>query len=140
VRIPVVLLRDEVARLLANMPEGFWLIGALLNGAGLRLNECLRLRVKDVDFDRRAAGANCKESDRAHVSPFVRNAPARFGCRHTASARVVRTLRREYNNDLHACLKSSGGWSREPTSHYFANPGEPRAIAQVHFKWCMNAF
>jgi integron integrase len=52
-RIPVVLSRDEVARLLANMPEGFWLIGALLYGAGLRLNECLRLRVKDVDFDRR---------------------------------------------------------------------------------------
>jgi integron integrase len=53
VRIPVVLSRDEVARLLANMPMGFWLIAALLYGAGLRLNEGLRLRVKDVDFDRR---------------------------------------------------------------------------------------
>jgi integron integrase len=53
VRIPVVLSRDEVGRLLANMPMGFWLIAALLYGAGLRLNECLRLRVKDVDFDRR---------------------------------------------------------------------------------------
>jgi integron integrase len=52
-RIPVVLSRQEVAQLLANMPEGFWLIAALLYGAGLRLNECLRLRVKDVDFDRR---------------------------------------------------------------------------------------
>lgn len=53
VRVPVVLSRSETAALLAHMPPGFWLIAALLYGAGLRLNECLRLRVKDVDFDRR---------------------------------------------------------------------------------------
>ena len=53
VHIPVVLSRQEVARLLPNVPSGFWLVAALLYGAGLRLNECLRLRIKDVDFDRR---------------------------------------------------------------------------------------
>ena len=53
VRIPVVLSRDEVAHLLAHMPAPYWLMAALLYGAGLRMNECLRLRIKDVDFDRR---------------------------------------------------------------------------------------
>jgi integron integrase len=53
VRIPVVLSREEVARLLANIDSGYATIVALLYGAGLRLSECLELRVKDVDFDRK---------------------------------------------------------------------------------------
>lgn len=52
-RIPVVLSREEVAKLLANLPPDYWLICALLYGAGLRLQECLTMRVKDVDFSRR---------------------------------------------------------------------------------------
>ena len=52
VRIPVVLSRDEVASLIAAVEAPFVPIVALLYGAGLRLNECLRLRIKDVDFDR----------------------------------------------------------------------------------------
>jgi integron integrase len=53
VRIPVVLSREEVAALLAGMPEGYWTLAALLYGAGLRLQECLTLRVKDVDLQRK---------------------------------------------------------------------------------------
>ena len=53
VRIPVVLSREEVARLLPNIDVSCSTIAGLLYGAGLRLMECLRLRVKDVDFDRR---------------------------------------------------------------------------------------
>lgn len=49
--LPVVLTRDEVARTLAEMTGTYRLIGRLLYGAGLRLLECLRLRVKDLDFD-----------------------------------------------------------------------------------------
>jgi integron integrase len=52
VRIPVVLSRDEVARLLAALDGTYALVARLLYGAGLRLMECLRLRVKDLDFDR----------------------------------------------------------------------------------------
>jgi integron integrase len=51
-RIPVVLSREEVARLLAAVTPEYHLIASLLYGAGLRLRECLSLRVKDVDFDR----------------------------------------------------------------------------------------
>ncbi|GAA5483338.1 phage integrase N-terminal SAM-like domain-containing protein [Haloferula sargassicola] len=50
-RLPVVLDREEVRRLLAEVPEGTprCLVG-LLYGCGLRVSEGLRLRVKDVDF------------------------------------------------------------------------------------------
>lgn len=51
-RLPVVLSRDEVAGLLEQLTGRDWLMAALLYGSGLRLMECLRLRVKDVDFAR----------------------------------------------------------------------------------------
>lgn len=51
-RLPVVLSRAEVQRLLAQLEGRPWLLASLLYGAGLRLLEVLRLRVKDVDFDR----------------------------------------------------------------------------------------
>lgn len=53
-RIPTVLSREEVARLLAAMDGRMWLLASLLYGTGMRLLECLRLRVKDVDFSRNA--------------------------------------------------------------------------------------
>lgn len=49
--LPVVLTREEVARVLTEMSGTYRLIGRLLYGSGLRLMECLRLRVKDLDFD-----------------------------------------------------------------------------------------
>ncbi len=48
--VPTVLTREEVGRLLAAMDGPKWLMASLLYGAGLRLRECLKLRVKDVDF------------------------------------------------------------------------------------------
>jgi len=52
VRLPTVLTREEVARLLAVLEGTHQLIGRLLYGTGMRLLEGLRLRVKDVDFAR----------------------------------------------------------------------------------------
>ncbi len=49
-RLPTVLTREEVRRLLAQLDGTKWLMASLLYGAGLRLRECLRLRVKDIDF------------------------------------------------------------------------------------------
>jgi len=50
VRLPVVLTRGEVAALLAQLKGAHWLMAGILYGAGLRLMECLRLRVKDIDI------------------------------------------------------------------------------------------
>jgi integron integrase len=51
-RLPVVLTRDEVRRVLIELEGTYRLIAQLLYGSGLRLLECLRLRVKDLDFAR----------------------------------------------------------------------------------------
>jgi integron integrase len=49
-RLPVVFTREEVRAVLARLTGDRWLMASLLYGSGLRLMECLRLRVKDVDF------------------------------------------------------------------------------------------
>lgn len=51
-RVPVVLSQGETRRLLAALDGRPWLLASLLYGTGMRLMECLRLRVKDVDFER----------------------------------------------------------------------------------------
>jgi integrase len=51
-RLPVVFTRDEITALLDRLDGTVWLVTALLYGSGLRLMEGLRLRVKDIDFDR----------------------------------------------------------------------------------------
>jgi integron integrase len=52
-RLPVVLSRDEVTNLLEQLRGPTRLIACLLYGAGLRLLECLQVRIKDVDFSRK---------------------------------------------------------------------------------------
>jgi integron integrase len=49
-KLPVVLTREEVKALLNGLDDEKWIMANLLYGAGLRLMECLRLRVKDIDF------------------------------------------------------------------------------------------
>lgn len=50
-KLPVVLSRSEVARLLGQMRGKHWLMCSLLYGTGMRLMDCVRLRVQDVDFE-----------------------------------------------------------------------------------------
>jgi hypothetical protein len=50
-RVPVVLSREEVSKILKRIQGTMWIVVALY-GAGLRLQECLELREKDIDFDR----------------------------------------------------------------------------------------
>ncbi|HQE93532.1 MAG TPA: integron integrase [Anaerolineae bacterium] len=52
-RLPVVLTREEVRQVFAQMSGLHLLMAQLLYGTGIRLMECVRLRVKDVDFARR---------------------------------------------------------------------------------------
>lgn len=52
-RLPVVLSRSEAQRIIALLQGDYLLVVKLFYGSGLRLTEGIRLRVKDVDFDRR---------------------------------------------------------------------------------------
>ena len=52
-RLPVVLSRAQVRTILSHLDDPYWTVVSLLYGSGLRLLEALRLRIKDVDFERR---------------------------------------------------------------------------------------
>lgn len=52
VRLPVVLTPNEVRAVLGHLKGTSWLMASLMYGTGLRLMECCRVRVKDVDFER----------------------------------------------------------------------------------------
>lgn len=49
-RLPVVFTWREITNVLANLSGTHWLMANLLYGAGLRLMECVRLRIKDIEF------------------------------------------------------------------------------------------
>ena len=77
--IPTVLTQDEVQRLFAQLSGAWRLMAKLLYGSGLRVSECLNLRVKDVDFARHEitvrAGKGLK--DRRVMLPESLEAPLR---------------------------------------------------------------
>lgn len=52
VRLPVVMTREDVKAVLANLIGDKWLMASIMYGAGLRLMECLRLRMQDIDCSR----------------------------------------------------------------------------------------
>ncbi len=72
-KLPVVFSRQEVKNLLLHLEGVTWIMGQLLYGSGLRLMECIRLRVKDVDFGYKQIlvrdGKGCK--DRVTMLPSV---------------------------------------------------------------------
>jgi len=91
--LPMVLSRDEVARLLSHLSGMHWMIAALLYGSGLRLAECLSLRVQDIDFGRRIItvrdGKGAK--DRAVMLPDSVADPLRHH---------IEDVRRQHQKDL----------------------------------------
>ena len=71
IRVPVVLSRDEVRRVMEQLTGTMWIIVVLLYGAGLRMQDCLELRVKDLDFDRHqiVVRRGKKQKDRLTMLP-----------------------------------------------------------------------
>jgi integron integrase len=78
-RLPVVLTRDEVARTLSHMVGEHRLMARLIYGAGLRLMECVRLRVKDLDLTRSELVVRSGKGgkDRVTIAPRVLHADLR---------------------------------------------------------------
>jgi integron integrase len=69
-RLPVVLTRGEVLRLLDRLEGTYQLMASLLYGTGMRLMECLRLRVKDVDFAYRQIVVRDGKGQKDRVTPL----------------------------------------------------------------------
>ncbi|MBD3162707.1 MAG: integron integrase [Candidatus Eisenbacteria bacterium] len=92
-RVPVVLTRREVAAVFREMDGVPALVAGLLYGSGLRLLEALRLRVKDVDFERReiTVRQGKGKKDRVTVLPERLCDPLR---------RHLRSVRLQHERDL----------------------------------------
>lgn len=68
VHVPTVLTVDEMKRILCRLHGVYHMIGYLLYGSGMRLMECMRLRVKDVDFELRTITLRDTKSNRDRVT------------------------------------------------------------------------
>ncbi|HEU19117.1 MAG TPA: integron integrase [Deltaproteobacteria bacterium] len=78
-RLPVIMARDEVKAVLMNLAGDKWLMVSLMYGTGMRLMECLRLRVQDINFSGKEIlirdGKGAK--DRITMLPDTLNTPLR---------------------------------------------------------------
>jgi len=114
VHLPVVLTRDEVRAVIQRLDGHLRLMSLLLYGAGLRLLECARLRVKDVDFARRQitvrSGKGAK--DRATTLPAIVSEPL---------ARHLELVKQQHDADL----RHGAGWVELPFAlgHKYPNAG-----------------
>ena len=120
-RLPVVLSREEVRALLARLEGQDLLIASLLYGAGLRLMECLRLRVLDLDMAHGELIVRSGKGDKDRVTTLPRALePAlREQLRHARAVHVA---------DL------SGGWGRVRLPDALARK-YPRAPAEWRWQW-----
>jgi integron integrase len=69
-RLPTVLSQDEVKRLLESMKGRSCLMASLMYGSGMRLMECVRLRVQDIDFDYRQITVRMGKGGKDRVVPL----------------------------------------------------------------------
>lgn len=67
---PTVLTREEVGRVIGLLDGSDWLVCSLLYGTGMRLSECLQLRVKDIDFEYRQIKVVNGKGGKDRVVPF----------------------------------------------------------------------
>jgi integron integrase len=138
VRLPVVLSKDEVHRVLSAMSGTPRLMAMLLYGSGLRLLECCRLRIKDIDFDQRQLVVRAGKGDKdrytalpSTLTDALQRHLARVRTQHTedialglGSVELPNVLARKYPN---APKEWGWQWVFPATSHYTdALTGEKR--------------
>lgn len=120
-RLPVVLTRDEVRAVLSQLEGDRWLMASLMYGTGMRLMECLRLRVLDLDFGRGEitvrSGKGAK--DRVTMLPDSLHGPLRT---QLARARAI------HEKDL------ADGWGRTELPNALERKF-PNASAEWKWQW-----
>ena len=104
-RLPVVLTRDEVRAVLRRIDGTPRLMAFLLYGAGLRLLECCRLRVQDVDFGTNQIVVRCGKGDKDRVTMLPAAVKPHL-------ARHLERVREQHRRDL----ETGAGWVELPTA------------------------
>lgn len=102
-RLPVVLSVGEVARVLERLEGMPFLMASLLYGSGLRLMECVRLRVKDLEFERGEIVVREGKGDKDRVTPLPRRL-------HQPLRSHLEWVRGQHQNDL----ALGAGWVELP--------------------------
>ncbi len=119
--LPVVLTRDEVQAVLAHLDGDKWLMAVLMYGAGLRLMECLRLRVHDVDLSRSEITVHDGKGGKDRVTMLPAAARPAF-------AQQLRRAKAIHERDLAA------GWGRVLLPEALARK-YPNAPAEWRWQW-----
>jgi integron integrase len=114
-RLPSVLSRDEVARLLGVMSPGYGLMSELMYGSGVRLMELLRLRVKDIDLERGQVAVRAGKGGKDRITVLPTKLKARLGDHFTR-------LRAIYERDREEGVP--GVWLPEGLSRKYPKAGE----------------
>ena len=100
-REPVVLSGGEVGRILTHLDQPFRLCALLMYGSGLRLMECLTLRVKDIDLERREIVIRAGKGGKDRRVPLAASAIG-------VLRRRLAELRRRWYRDFKASVRSTG--------------------------------
>lgn len=117
-RLPSVLTPGEVSALLNELRGPVRLMASLLYGSGLRLLECARLRIKDIDFERGELRIQDGKGGRARVTPLPR-----------ALATELRVHLANVSDQHRADLRRGAGYVELPTALSLKYPHAPR-------EWC----
>ena len=150
-RLPVVLTREEVKRTLSCLSGTPWLMAMLLYGAGLRLMECCRLRVKDIDFSQNQVVVRSGKGNKdryttlptAVKEPLLRHLQWVKGqhqedlSRGLGSVALPNALERKYPN---ASREWGWQWVFPATSHYTDRETAERRRHHLHESVLQRAF
>lgn len=91
--LPVVMTESEVQKVLANMKGTPQRMAKLLYGSGLRLMECVRLRVRDLDFSRRLIYVRAAKGDKQRTTLFPK-------ALHSELARQIEIVKQLHTEDI----------------------------------------
>jgi integron integrase len=114
-RLPVVLTKEEIRDVFRHLSGVHRLIAAVIYGGGLRLEECLCLRVKDVDFARNCLVIHAGKGDKDRETVL----PERLACELQRHLLRVRAL---YDRDRRRAL--AGVWLPEALARKYAGAGK----------------
>lgn len=120
-RLPMVLSHREVLRVLRELNGKYFLIVVLLYSAGLRIEECLRIRVKDIDFELRQILVRDGKGKKDRYVPLARRAAG------VLRAQISRVA------ELHEKDRAAGhGWAALPAALHRREPSAGYELGWQH--------
>lgn len=129
-RLPEVFTREEVQKILSQMEGKKWLMASLLYGTGMRLNELLRLRVKDIDFQQNqiTVRQGKGDKDRMTMLPLSLKEPLREHLKSVKQAHEVDLLEGFGNVELPFALNRKYPQADKEWKWQYVFPAPKRSI------------